>query len=473
MHLFVLLLLVAVLAYDQAGLDPLLPMHGPMLWVVSIVPFALALIGVFNACRHTARVLDYAPENASKSLKRLEKFLAVNRGVILAAFLCTLYLFGTLAALRESLGDLIVINELIALGPALLTLVAFWWAYYPVDRRLREVALMRQLDTGGTVWPIWSRRQYVWSQFRSQVLLLLAPMMVLLGWTQLVAMYTQELPAESLMDETLVIAGGLGIFLLAPVLIRNLWDTAPLPDGPLRRRLMGMCRSYGVGVRQLLLWRTYGGLINGAVMGLFGRLRYILLTDGLIERLSEDHVEAVMAHELGHVKRHHMPWLAVCAIVPLMAGSMMLDGLMAGLEQLKGEPLWNVELARAVGTAALLAGWVMIFGFISRRFERQADTFALQHMSRKLEDPQNPGMVSAEAARIVAGALERIAALNHHPADRRSWRHGSISWRVDYLYSLVGTPIDRCPIDLQMARIRWAALTAIALMTVVDLTFKM
>jgi Zn-dependent protease with chaperone function len=417
-----------------------------------------------NACRHAARVMDVAPHRAVGTLKKLERLLAVNRIILVGAMFSSLYVFGSLAAVREGLGEWIVVNEMLVLGPGLVAIAGMWWAYYPIDRRLREAALMRQIDAGSTIWPIWTRGQYVWNQFRSNVLLL--------GWSQMVDRIAPHLPDGLMFPEAMVIAGGMGIFLAAPLLIRSVWDTVPLADGPLRRSLLELCGQYRVGVRQLLLWRTYGGMINGAVMGLIGPLRYILLTDGLIERLAPEHVEAVMAHELGHVRRHHMPWLAICAIVPLMAGSMIMDASLGLLQQSPGYPAWNLDLLHIVGTGMLLTGWLLAFGFVSRRFERQADTFALQHMARKHADPANPHLITATAADIVSGALLRIASLNHQSPDRRSWRHGSIQWRVDYLQSLVGTPIDRCPIDLEMARLRWGAALAIVVMTIVDLAFR-
>ena len=58
-------------------------------------------------------------------------------------------------------------------------------------------------------------------------------------------------------------------------------------------------------------------MINGAVMGAITPVRYILLTDALLETLPRERVEAVMAHELAHVRRHHIFWLVMAA-----AGSM-------------------------------------------------------------------------------------------------------------------------------------------------------
>ena len=41
-------------------------------------------------------------------------------------------------------------------------------------------------------------------------------------------------------------------------------------------------------------------------MGIVPGLRYILLTPALIETMSIAEIEAIMAHEIGHVKKFHL-----------------------------------------------------------------------------------------------------------------------------------------------------------------------
>jgi hypothetical protein len=56
-------------------------------------------------------------------------------------------------------------------------------------------------------------------------------------------------------------------------------------------------------------------------------------------------------------------------------------------------------------------------------------------------------VVTAEAAAAMSGALARVAALNHVPQERFSFRHGSIATRRRRLVGLVGQPVDGLPID--------------------------
>jgi hypothetical protein len=121
----------------------------------------------------------------------------------------------------------------------------------------------------------------------------------------------------------------------------------------------------------------------------------------------------------------------------------------------------EVASAAAMSAGALAMFW--LFGWVSRRFERQADTFAAHHLSTSW-DPNDAqtGTITAEAAATVCSALETIARLNAVTPRRRSWRHGSIAWRQAYLQTLVGQPLARLPIDRQIRLVRVAAVMALA-----------
>ncbi|MEX2672089.1 MAG: M48 family metallopeptidase [Phycisphaeraceae bacterium] len=463
MQMFVMLMMVALIVHDAAaadlGLKPLLTGAAMPLTVLSAYAVLAAIIA--GGCFWVQRIMTHSPGRARPWVRRLEVALNASRAVIVALFLTQIYVLGGLMWLRETLGNWILLNEVLAILPALATVAVTWWAYYPIDRRMREAALIRQLDRGDPVWPIWTRGQYLLSQVRHQLLLMMVPLLALLGWTQIVDSFLVPEHPWIAYRSAFTLSGGLAIFLAAPLMIRHVWDTIPLAEGELRTRLLALCDCYHVRIRELLLWRTYGGIVNGAVMGLIGKTRYILLTDGLIERLEDDEVEAVMAHELGHVRRHHMPWLAICAITVLMAWSTVLEYAIMRVESLPGlqeavtASYWR-EMSDVAMIGLLLGGWYVAFGYISRRFERQADTFAAQHLTQRLAEDrgETAATISSEGAEIMSRALFRVSALSHAPADRPSWRHGSITWRANYLRSLVGCPLYRCPIDGEVQMIR-------------------
>jgi STE24 endopeptidase len=361
-------------------------------------------------------------------------------------------LVGWLDVVRQWVGDVVVLDELVAVLPVLLVFVGGWWTLYPVERRVRDAILMRDLDMGRPVRPMPARGVYVLTTLRHQAALVLVPILVILSWRETIELAARRdwLP-DWIPREGLHLAGAVLALMLMPLVLRRVWDTIDLEPGPLRDDLVAMCKEHGIRVRQLLLWRTHGTMINGAVLGLIGPARYVLLTDALLESLTEEQVRAVMAHELGHIRRRHMLWL-------LAAGVCGIPLALAGVQY----GLWRIDAAWSMsdwGQAAVLglglAAVLVAFGFVSRRFEWQADAFAAQHLSgwRGRRD-QRALVVSEEAAQVMVAALGSVAALNHIPRRRFTWRHGSIAARQERLMALVGRPAGRLKPDRDAAVVK-------------------
>ena len=471
MQLWVLGLVLGIVLHDAASVARTTPatplLSGNALLASFLIPKIVLAVAYGLLCRFTIRRLHQS--RGFKYLNRLDRVTSLYRTAVLGLYMADLY-FGALLVLRRQLGDLfgvpspatdrvILIDELLFLLPPLLLLVFSWWAYYPIDRRLREASLIRMIDAGIPIHPIWTRGQYLLSQVRHQIALILVPLLFLIAWSELVELtMPSALFGNGSIDPRpgIQMAGAACIFLFAPVMIRHLWDTCPLPDGELRERLTAMCSHHRVGVRELLLWRTYSGVINAAVMGLVRPLRFILLTDALLEQLTRTQVEAVMAHELAHVRRHHLFWLLAVAgllLVTLTNGWWLVLGWI--------DPLWMTESASVDHSRASsvskgaplvlsLLCWLVLFGWVSRRFEREADTFAVQHLVHEADDgtdDTNEVNIDEASVTVMVDALQRVADLNHMPTRRRSWRHGSIAWRQRYLRTLVGLPTTRLDIE--------------------------
>ena len=417
------------------------------------VPVLLVLAVTFGGMRvYRRRLADSGAPGAIFGAERLARSARV---VLLAHFALVVLVFGWLDTVRGVVGDVVLLDELLTIAPPLAGVVATWWLYYPIERSVRDAQLIRRLDLGKAIFPTPTRGQYVLGQARLHLLLLLAPVLMILTAAELIDFALVRGELARWIGDVLTLLAAVGIVLLAPVLARFVLDAEAMAAGALRDELLGVCRTHRVRIRALLIWRTYGTMINAAVMGLIGPLRYVLLTDALLESMSRREVVAVMAHEIGHIRRRHLPWLlasllATIAVMtaPLLAASLALDGWTAS----DARSPWGRLATTAVAVSAA-AAVLTVFGWISRRFERQADSFAVVHLSRDDgSDAAAPGLIGAEAVAVMCGALESIARLNAVPATRPSWRHGSIAWRRAYLESLVGKPAETLPIDRQ---VRW------------------
>lgn len=379
----------------------------------------------------------------------------------LAWHLLTIPVLGVLGLVRTVTGDQILADELIAAAPALAFLLWTVRLAHPIEHRIRAAMLMSDLDAGRPVYPFPGPWAYMLGQARNSIAIIAVPLALLLAWSEGLGRMLAALgypdrfglgpDAAVLVEAGIQIAGALVIFSAIPLVMVRVWDTVPIPPGVLRDDLERLARAHKVRVSKFLIWRTRGAMLNGAVIGLTPLARYIVLTDALLDALTEPEVEAVAAHEVAHVKKRHMIWLALAIL-----GSAMLGGeLTALIADRIGLPGFAATFA---GVVVSLTAVVLVLGLVSRRFEWQADAFAARHLSEAGgNDGGRSPVITHEAAAAMSGALARVARLNGMSESRFTWRHGSIATRRQRLGALVGTPVGHLPIDRTVRTVLWLA----------------
>ncbi len=119
-----------------------------------------------------------------------------------------------------------------------------------------------------------------------------------------------------------VVLFGFILQFLAPVLIMPLFNKfTPLDDGPLKEKIYTYARQENFTISGIF---TMDGSkrstkLNAFFTG-FGRFRKIVFFDTLLEKIDDDEIVAVLAHEMGHYKKSHI-WKMMGATV-LQAGLM-------------------------------------------------------------------------------------------------------------------------------------------------------
>lgn len=453
MHALILAAFAALFLSEELG-APFLPQYADYAPVVSIVLTlcALGVLWLYSAAQMHALNRD----GRVRRVQAVESLASAMRWVLLAIHAGAACL-GLLSAVRGIVGDVVAGDELLALLPFVLGLCAIELIVYPVQRRLRDALTIRSLDQGLPVHPYPPRVRFVWLWMRHHVLFMLVPLAILLAWAET----SERVIARFDLDETnaevallgVQVLGLILVFAFIPPLLVRIWDTVPLRTGPLLERLSVMARSHRVGVRAFLVWRTSGLMLNGAAIGLIRPLRYVVLTDALLDRLGPDEVEAVAAHEIGHIRHRHTPWLAASVL-----GSVLVFGTSAGwLTQLFEPGTLTEQIAFGVGVAATLALTLMVLGMVSRRFERQADAFAARHLSGERRGAA-PVAISAHSAHAMATALSIVAEAHDIIIDRPTFRHGSIGRRIRTLAEAVGRPSNGLPADRSALRARFAVI---------------
>jgi STE24 endopeptidase len=175
---------------------------------------------------------------------------------------------------------------------------------------------------------------------------------------------------------------------LAPVLILPLFNKfTPLPEGGLRDRLFRLAARarFRAGSIQVMDGSKRSRHSNAFFTG-FGGFRKIVLFDTLIQQLSEPELEAVLAHEIGHFKRKHIPKMLLASAAGSLAGFYVIS-LLAGqpwfYRSFGFEP---GHIVPALLLFALLSGlftfWLSpLTHWWSRRYEYESDAFAAELMS--------------------------------------------------------------------------------------------
>jgi STE24 endopeptidase len=159
---------------------------------------------------------------------------------------------------------------------------------------------------------------------------------------------------------------------LAPIVLEPLFNRfRPLDDAELATRLSGLADRAGAPVKEVLVAdaskRTTK--VNAYVSGL-GASRRVVVWDTLLAAVGTPEVEVVVAHELGHRKLRHVAKFSVVAMA-LAAAVVVLVRLVVGTPSPGDLP---TAVLVVVAAQAVIAPF---FAAYSRRYERQADGFAL------------------------------------------------------------------------------------------------
>ncbi|HEU5117740.1 MAG TPA: M48 family metallopeptidase, partial [Isosphaeraceae bacterium] len=366
----------------------------------------------------------------------------------------------------------ILVDELLVLAPFVVLQILGWTAMFPAERALR---------------PSMARSRFGPHLIRKarQSLGLVLPMALIYGLGRdLLDWLGPEWREDSLVQLGCVALMSILVLGLSPAFVRLAWPTHPLPPGALRDRLERLARRLKFAYTDILIWDTEHAIVNAGVTGALPWFRYVLLTDELVDELTPLEIEAVFGHEVGHVAHRHLLFfglfflgsLGVLALLASAARQWLGLGPGGWTERWLPGPLL-VEAAEELVLLAMIGGYLlMVFGFLSRRFERQADLYGCRAVScgqticpphhdlnAAPDDPPVPLDLCPVGIRIFADALENVAVENGLDLDRHTWRHGSIRQRIHFLESLEGRPERVRRFQARLVKLRVGLVLVLAL----------
>lgn len=213
------------------------------------------------------------------------------------------------------------------------------------------------------------------------------------------------------------------------VFVKAFNKLTPLEDGELKSKIDALAERLGFEVQKISVMDASkrSSKLNAFFSGL-GKTRDVVLYDTLLEKLSDEQVLAVLAHEVGHATHKDTTKMLLQNIVTF--------GMFAALI---GFILQYEELYVQFGLSGIFFGFALVLFMIimepisillglisnkwSRKIEYRADRFAKEHASK--EDMIN-------ALEILA--KENFSNLNPHPLYVSIYyNHPTISQRIDAL----------------------------------------
>jgi STE24 endopeptidase len=170
-----------------------------------------------------------------------------------------------------------------------------------------------------------------------------------------------------------------------PTLIAPLFNKfTPLSDEALKQRTEALLQRCGFSSRGVFVMDGSRRSVHGnAYFTGVGRSKRIVFFDTLLERLQIAEVEAVLAHELGHFRLHHVRWRLVLSLAFGLAGLALL-GLLAQWPDFYGA--FGIDTPSPHAALLLFVFVLPVFTYFttplgawwSRKHEFEADEFAAQ-----------------------------------------------------------------------------------------------
>jgi len=356
-----------------------------------------------------------------------------------------------------SLGGVLLVDDLLVLFPLLSSLVLSWAAFYDADRKI-DFSSASSLSHGPKYA---SRFQYLALHARHHLALLLVPVLGVFAVQDLVRWAEPQI--SDAVQAWILLFPVVALALFFPVALRWIWQTAPLECGALKDRLAEQSRRSGLGTTKFFIWQTNRMMVNAAVAGMVRPWRYVFFTDALLDRFTDSEIEAVLAHEIGHVRRHHvldrllafllpvLLWYVLCQTFPAIP-----QALQSGLHYLGANASWQSAL---LAPLVLVFYAATVFAAHAKLLEYEADLFAVRTLCEG-------GQEYAVSCRQLVSVLEKLSRVGGIRRETRTWLHPSIAERISLLLHAAEVPTIATRFELRMYFRRTAMLLAFVVLAV-------
>jgi len=239
----------------------------------------------------------------------------------------------------------------------------------------------------------------------------------------------------------LVVALNVGQWLLAPYLIGWIYKVKELKQDEkpeLHQIVNDLSRKSGISAPKLMLAQiplpnafAYGSPLSGT---------RVAVTQGLLDSLDSGEVEAVLGHELGHLKHRDVQVMMVASFLPALfyyiGYSMMLSGIFGGGEKKSGG-----------GNNALIGIAFMAFSWVLTLF-----TLYLSRLREYYADRHSVSIVENGAEKLSTGLVTIVEQSKRGGTQKKQDQKNQSSFRALFITDTNRADADSA--DLHAAQIR-------------------
>ena len=217
-----------------------------------------------------------------------------------------------------------------------------------------------------------------------------------------------------------------------PVLVPLFNKLTPLEEGELKDKIIALANDVGYEIKKISVMDASrrSTKLNAFFSG-FGRFKNIVLFDTLIEKMSNDEIVAVLAHEIGHSKHKHVVFnlFQTAVMLSLFIGLFMIILNVTIFSTAFGFSGTNIGFSLIL-FMILIEPFSIVIGLVtsgfSRKHEYQADAYAAKHVSKD-------AMISA----LKVIGKENFVNLTPHPLFvKLRYSHPPIASRIEAILNL-------------------------------------
>ena len=315
----------------------------------------------------------------SKRYNNIKLGVGIAKGVASFLLILAFVAFGYSAGLEQYLNEYILNNYLLFLAFVAVTGIAGGIIFFPVNY-YTDFYLEHKYELSNQTFIKW-----IWEGVKTLLFSLVIGGPILLLFFFVLNKYGQMwwLPfAIALFIISVILAR------IVPVIILPLfYKVTPIDNDELKNRIQALAEKAGIKVQNVFKFDMSKNTkkANAAFTGL-GKSKRILLGDTLLDKYTNDEIETVIAHELGHYKRKHI----IKNIFIGTVSSFLTLFLIAYFYHLS-LTWFGFTSITTIAALPILSLWAMLIGviqtpltnIISRKFEYEADEYAINSTSKK------------------------------------------------------------------------------------------